>query len=64
MRRQTYADGITRFTLGEFTTLKEADRMCKQAKKIAIKDAFVIAFYNKRKRLPFTELANGNYFKK
>ena len=37
--------------------------MCKQAKKIAIKDAFVIAFY-KKKRLPFDELVKGNYFKK
>ncbi len=63
VRRQTYADGITRFTLGEFKTLKEADKMCKQAKKIAIKDAFVIAFY-KKKRLPLEELVKGNYFKK
>ncbi|HXD91660.1 MAG TPA: hypothetical protein VNX01_00525 [Bacteroidia bacterium] len=63
VRRQTYADGITRFTLGEFHTLKKADDMCKQAKKIAIKDAFVIAFY-KNKRLPLDELIKGNYFKK
>ncbi|HKC69011.1 MAG TPA: hypothetical protein VKG26_12325, partial [Bacteroidia bacterium] len=63
VRRQTYADGITRFTLGEFHTLKQADDMCKQAKKIAIKDAFVIAFY-KNKRLPFNELIKGNYFSK
>jgi len=63
VRRQTYADGITRFTLGEFHTLKKADDMCKQAKKIAIKDAFVIAFY-KNKRLALEELIKGNYFKK
>ncbi|HTA61956.1 MAG TPA: hypothetical protein VK835_05850 [Bacteroidia bacterium] len=63
VRRQAYADGITRFTLGEFQTLKQADGMCKQAKKIAIKDAFVIAFY-KNKRLPLDELIKGNYFKK
>jgi hypothetical protein len=63
VRRQTYADGITRFTLGEFKTLQEADKMCKLAKKIAIKDAFVIAFY-KKKRLPLEEIVKGNYFKK
>ena len=63
VRRQLYADGITRFTLGEFNTLKEADDMCKRAKTIAIKDAFVIALY-KNKRLPLDELIKGDYFKK
>jgi hypothetical protein len=63
VRRQIYADGITRFTIGEYNTLKEADDMCKYAKKIAIKDAFVIALYNK-KRISFDELLKGNYFKK
>jgi len=63
VRRQAYADGITRFTLGEFKTLKEADDMCKQAKKIAIKDAFVIALY-RNKRLPLDELIKGDFFKK
>jgi hypothetical protein len=62
VRRQVYDDGITRFTLGEYKTLKQADVMCKQAKKVAIKDAFVIAFY-KNKRLPFEDLIKGNYFK-
>jgi hypothetical protein len=63
VRRQMYADGITRFTLGEFKTLKEADDMCKQAKRVAIKDAFVIALY-RNKRLPLDELIKGNYFNK
>ena len=63
VRRQLYADGITRFTLGEFKTLKEADDMCKQAKRAAIKDAFVIALY-KNKRLPLDQLIKGDYFKK
>ncbi len=63
VRRQLYADGITRFTLGEFRTLKEADDMCKMAKKEAIKDAFVIALYH-NKRLPLDELIKGDYFKK
>jgi hypothetical protein len=62
IRRQSYADGITRFTLGEFNTLKQADDMCKLAKKIAIKDAFVIAFY-KNKRLSLNNLIKGNYLK-
>lgn len=63
VRRQMYEDGITRFTLGEYKTLKQADIMCKQARKIAIKDAFVIALY-KNKRIPFEELIKGNYFNK
>jgi len=63
VRRQVYDDGITRFTLGEYKTLKQADDICKQAKKITIKDAFVIALY-KNKRIPFEELIKGNYFKK
>ncbi|MEO8762623.1 MAG: hypothetical protein ABI448_17115, partial [Bacteroidia bacterium] len=55
VRRQVYEDGITRFTLGEFKTLKQADDMCNKAKKIAINDAFVIALY-RNKRLPLDEL--------
>lgn len=63
VRRQIYNDGITRFTIGEYKTLKEADEMCVKAKRIAIKDAFVIALYNK-KRISFDELLKGTYFKK
>ena len=63
VRRQVYDDGITRFTLGEYKTLKQTDAMCRQAKKIAIKDAFVIALH-KNKRISFEELIKGNYFKK
>ena len=63
VRRQVYDDGITRFTLGEYKTLKQADAMCRQAKKIAIKDAFVIALH-KNKRISFEELIKENYFKK
>ena len=37
--------------------------MCKQAKRAAIKDAFVIALY-KNKRLPLDQLIKGDYFKK
>jgi len=62
VRRQVYDDGITRFTLGEYKTLKEADAMCKYARKVVVKDAFVIALY-KNKRIPFEELIKGNYFK-
>ncbi|MHB8259433.1 MAG: hypothetical protein ACYDCN_04580 [Bacteroidia bacterium] len=63
VRRQLYDDGVTRFTIGEYKTLKQADEMCQQAKKIAIKDAFVIALF-RNKRLPFEELLKGNYLKK
>ena len=63
VRRQIYSDGITRFTIGELQTLKEADAMCKKAKGIAIKDSFVIVIY-KNKRITLEDLINGNYFKK
>jgi tetratricopeptide (TPR) repeat protein len=62
VRRQVYEDGITRFTLGEYKTLKQADAMCKHARKVVVKDAFVIALY-KNKRIPFEDLIKGNYFK-
>lgn len=62
VRRQTYADGITRFTLGEFKTPRQADDMTQQAKRAGIKDAFIIALY-KNRRIPLEELIKGNYFK-
>ncbi|MFL5753629.1 MAG: hypothetical protein ACJ76F_09495 [Bacteroidia bacterium] len=53
--RQTYEDGITRFTIGEFKRLEEADGLCRKARKKGLKDSFVIALY-KGKRYYFMDL--------
>lgn len=62
VRRQLYADGITRFTVGSVPTLLEADAICKKAKKAGFKDSFVIATV-KNKKITFFDLIHGNYFK-
>ncbi len=62
IRRQTYDDGIVRFTIGELKTMNEADAMCKKAKKATINDAFVITLY-KNKRITIESLINGSYRK-
>lgn len=60
--RQTYEDGITRFTLGEYKKLEDADELCKKARKKGLKDAFVIAIY-KGKRYYFTDLVKKKIVK-
>jgi hypothetical protein len=62
VRRQIYEDGITRFTIGEVSTLAEAEEICQRAKKAGLKDAFVIAACG-NKRITFYGLIHGNYFK-
>lgn len=62
IRRQMYADGIIRFTIGELNTLAEADAMMKKAKKAGIKDAFVVALY-KNRRIKMETIINGSYMK-
>ena len=44
--RNNYADGITRFTIGSFNTLNDADKMLKKTITQGFTDAFVTAFYN------------------
>jgi len=61
--RQTYDDGITRFTIGSVPTLCEAEVICKRAKKAGFKDSFVIAAV-KNKKIAFFDLIRGDYFKK
>lgn len=56
------ADGITRFTLGKFTTLRAAKKLEKQAKAKGQDDAFIIMFIN-GKRTYLEELVNSNIFK-
>lgn len=55
-------DGITRFTLGKFTTLRAAKKLEQQAKAKGQEDAFVIMFI-KGKRTYLDELINSNIFK-
>ena len=60
--RKYYADEITRFTLGSFKTLGEANQLLLRAKKNGIKDSFVIAIY-KDQRYQFKELVKQGILK-
>ncbi len=53
--RQVYADGITRYTMGDFITLNEAEKYCRKAKGAGNNDAFVIAI-SKQKRIRFYQI--------
>ncbi len=55
VERKIYDDGMTRFTLGHFKTLSEADLLMKKARHNGIKDAFILAVY-KNKRMSFNDL--------
>jgi hypothetical protein len=55
--RKTFSDNITRFTIGTFKTLNEANEILLKAKKNGIHDAFIIAIY-KGERFYFKELLN------
>ena len=61
-QRKTYGDNITRFTLGNFNSLNEANLILERAKKNGIKDAFIIAIY-KGEKYYFTELLNRQILK-
>ncbi len=49
--QKAYDDQITRFSLGSFTTLNDADKMLKQVHGKGRSDAFVTAFYNGKRFL-------------
>lgn len=61
-QRKTYGDNITRFTLGNYKTLNEANLLLEKARKNGIKDAFIIAIY-KGQKYYFTELLNQQILK-
>ncbi|MCD6067719.1 MAG: hypothetical protein K0S33_2545 [Bacteroidetes bacterium] len=63
VERKLYRDGITRFTMGEFTTINEANELSVKAKKKGMKDAFVIAVY-KDQRIFFNELMTSGILEK
>lgn len=60
--RRTYHDGITRFTIGAYKTLNEANAICNKARKNGLKDAFVIAIY-RDERVNWTKLRDEQILK-
>ncbi len=60
--RKTFPDNITRFTIGSYNTLNEANEILLKAKKNGIKDAFIIAVY-KGEKYYFIELLNQQILK-
>lgn len=56
-----YPDGITRFTMKEFKTLKEAEVFRQQVIKKGTADAWITAWYN-GKRMLLTELIPVNFY--
>lgn len=51
VNRKKYNDEITRFTIGSFKTLKDADKLLKKVLAKEYKDAFVTAFYHGKRFL-------------
>ena len=56
-----YPDGITRFTMREFTTIKDADAFRQECIKQGTKDAWITVFYNGNRML-LQELIANNFF--
>jgi hypothetical protein len=63
VQRKLYKDGITRFTMGEYQTMAEANELCEKARKKGLKDAFVIAVY-KDQRIFFNDLMKSGILEK
>lgn len=61
VEKQKYEDGITRFTIGTFKTLKEANDFKNKIVAKSITDAFVMVIY-KGKRISFKELFSVQSF--
>ena len=62
VERKIFSDNITRFILGKYKTLNEAEIMLLKAKKNGTNDAFIITIY-KGEKYYFTELINQNILK-
>jgi hypothetical protein len=60
-QRKTFSDNITRFTMGQYNTLNEANTLLLKAKKNGIKDAFIIPVY-KGEKAYFVDLLNQQLF--
>ena len=57
-----YPDGITRFTMGSFTTLKDADALRQKIRSAGTDDAWVIPFYDGQ-RIFMEDLITVNFYK-
>jgi hypothetical protein len=60
-KESPYPDGITRFTLREFSTLKKAEFFRQEVIKKGTKDAWITAWY-KGKRMLLQELIAANFY--
>ena len=60
---QDYPDGITRFTMGSFQTLANADALRQEIIKAGQKDAWVIPFYDGQ-RIFMEDLISVNFYKR
>lgn len=58
-----YPDGITRFTMRDFTTLKDAEAFRQECIRLGTKDAWITASYNGNRML-LQELIANNFFNK
>lgn len=56
-----YPDGITRFTMREFTTIKDAEIFRQECIRLGTKDAWITAMYNGQRML-LQELIANNFF--
>ena len=59
-----YPDGITRFTMRDFTTLKDAEAFRQECIRLGTKDAWITAIYNGNRVLLQELIANNFYNKK
>lgn len=59
-----YPDGITRFTMREFTTIKDAEAFRQECIRLGTKDAWITAWYNGNRMLLQELIANNFYNKK
>jgi hypothetical protein len=58
-----YPDGITRFTMRDFTTIKDAEIFRQECIRLGTKDAWITAMYQ-GKRMLLQELIANNFFNK
>ncbi|MGZ4035610.1 MAG: hypothetical protein ACXVP4_12150, partial [Bacteroidia bacterium] len=58
-----FPDGITRFTMRDFTTLKDAETFRQECIRLGTKDAWITALYNGNRML-LQELIANNFFNK
>ncbi|HLC82667.1 MAG TPA: carboxypeptidase-like regulatory domain-containing protein, partial [Bacteroidia bacterium] len=59
-----YPDGITRFTMREFKTIKDAEAFRQECIRLGTTDAWITAFYNGNRMLLQELIANNFYNKK